>query len=87
MANLSAVVSQLRRERERVSRELERLDNAIAALNTIGGRRNGRRSAAATGKRGRRPRRKLSAAARARIAAAQRARWAKVKARQEKRAA
>lgn len=85
MANLSAVVSQLRRERERVSRELERLDSAIAALNHVGGRSNGRKAAA--GNRGRRPRRKLSAAARARIAAAQRARWAKVKAKQDKKAA
>ncbi len=87
MANLSVVVNQLRRERDRVSRQLERIDNAIAALKTIGGGRNGRRSTAAAGRRGRRPRRKLSAAARARIAAAQRARWAKVKARQEKKAA
>jgi hypothetical protein len=87
MANLSAVVSQLRRERERVSRELERLDSAIAALNHVAGRSNGRKTASASSNRGRRPRRKLSAAARARIAAAQRARWAKVKAKQEKKAA
>lgn len=83
MANISGVVTQLRHERERLSRELERLDNAIAALGHIDGRSNGRTAA----KRGRRPRRKLSAAARARIAAAQRARWAKVKARQERKAA
>jgi len=76
MANLSAVISQLRRERDRVSSELDRLDHAIAALHHIGGR--------STGQRGRRPRRRLSAAARARIAAAQRARWAKVKAKQAK---
>lgn len=84
MANISGVVTQLRHERERLSRELERLDNAIAALGHIDGRSNGRTAAA---KRGRRPRRKLSAAARARIAAAQRARWAKVKARQERKVA
>jgi hypothetical protein len=88
MANLSRVINELRRERERLSREVARLDNAIAALDYVGGSSNGRRAAGA--RRGRRPRRKLSAAARARIAAAQRARWAKVKARQarqEKKAA
>jgi hypothetical protein len=82
MANLSAVISQLRRERDRVSSELDRLDHAIAALDHIGGRSTGRRSASK--QRGRRPRRRLSAAARARIAAAQRARWAKVKSKQAK---
>ena len=76
MANLTAVVKQLRSERDRAARELDRLDAAIAALNHVAGR-DGRRTAA--GRRGRRPRRKLSAAARARIAAAQRARWAKVR--------
>jgi hypothetical protein len=85
MANLSAVVTQLRRERDRVSRELERLENAISALDHIGARSTRGRNSAAT--RARKPRRRLSAAARARIAAAQRARWAKVKAKQEKRAA
>jgi len=80
MANLSAVISQLRRERDRVSSELDRLDHAIAALDHIGGRSTGRRSAST--QRGRRPRRRLSA--RARIAAAQRARWAKVKSKQAK---
>ncbi len=84
MANISGVVSQLRRERARVSRELERLDNAIIALGHITGRSNGRRSTASLT---RRPRRKLSAAARARIAAAQRARWARVKAKLAKKAA
>jgi hypothetical protein len=85
MANISGVVTQLRQERDRLSREVERLDNAIAALGDITGRSNGRTSASS--RRGRRPRRKLSAAARARIAAAQRARWAKVKAKQERKAA
>ncbi len=84
MANISGVVTQLRQERDRLSRELDRLDNAIAALGHIGGRSNGRTALA---RRGRRPRRKLSAAARARIAAAQRARWAKVRAKQERKAA
>lgn len=84
MANLSRVINELRRERDRLSHEVERLDNAIAALDHIGGR-GSRRTAGA--QRGRKPRRRLSAAARARIAAAQRARWAKVKGRAEKKAA
>jgi hypothetical protein len=83
MANISGVVTQLRRERDRLSRELERLDNAIAALDHIGGR--GRKSSSRNN--GRTARRKLSAAARARISAAQRARWAKVKAKLAKKAA
>ena len=77
MANLSSVVRQLQSERDRAARELERLDSALAALNHLGGRGNGRRSAATS--RGRRARPRFSAAARARMAAAQRARWAKVK--------
>ena len=85
MANISGVVTHLRQERDRLSRELDRLDNAIAALGHIGGRTSGRTGVAT--RRGRRPRRKLSAAARARIAAAQRARWAKMKAKQDKKAA
>lgn len=84
MANISGVVVQLRRERARVSHELDRIDNAIAALGRVG-RSNDRRSASASLRR--KPRRRLSAAARARIAAAQRARWAKVKAKQAKKAA
>jgi hypothetical protein len=76
MANLSAVMKQLRNERERIARELERLNNGIAALDHIGTRATrGRRAP-----RGRRGRRRFSAAARARMAAAQRARWAKLKA-------
>ena len=77
IANLSTVVKQLRSERDRAERELERLDNAIAALDHLGGRGNGRRSAATI--RGRSARPRFSPAARARMAAAQRARWAKIK--------
>lgn len=64
---ITTVVRQLRQERDRAAKTLERLDAALAALN---GDSSGRR-----GGRGR-----LSTAARARIAAAQRARWAKVRA-------
>jgi hypothetical protein len=65
MANLSSVVGQLRSERARIAKELERLDAALAALNGASGKK--------------RPG-VLSPAARERIAAAQRARWAKVRA-------
>jgi len=66
MANLAGVVQQLRKERDRAARELERLNAALAALNGGSHRRTATR-------------RTISAAGRARIAAAQRARWAKVR--------
>jgi hypothetical protein len=68
MANLSAVVQQLKNERANAQRVVERLDAALKALRHLGTRNPVSR-----------PRRKLSAAARTRIAAAQRARWAKVR--------
>ncbi len=68
MANLSAVVQQLKQERANAQRVVGRLDAALKALRHLG-----------TGNSVLRPRRKLSAAARRKIAAAQRARWAKVK--------
>ena len=64
MPNLTSVLNQLQQERNRLTSQLERLNNAVAALNGV--RKTG------TG-------RTVSAAARARISAAQRARWAKVK--------
>lgn len=64
MAKFAGVVQQLKAERDRAAREVERMDAALAALNGSHGQLKGT----------------LSAAARARIAAAQRARWAKVKA-------
>ena len=76
MANLSKTVNDLRSERSRVAAELNRLDEAISVLSGLGkggGRRGGKR--------------RLSAAARKRIADAQKARWAKWKAKQQKRAA
>jgi hypothetical protein len=66
MAQMTAVIQQLQKERERAAREVAQLDAALAALNGVAGRRGGTRT--------------LSAAARERIAAAQRARWARVKA-------
>jgi hypothetical protein len=67
MANLAGVVQQLRRERDRAARTVEKVNAALAALKGGShGKRTGTRS-------------RLSAAARARIAAAQRARWAKLR--------
>jgi hypothetical protein len=68
MANLDAIVQQLKREREQAAKTVQKLDAALSALSSS--------SSAVSQKRGSR----LSPAARARIAAAQRARWAKVRA-------
>jgi hypothetical protein len=65
MSNLTAVLKQLQQERNQITTQLERLNNAISALN--GTSKNGSRKGT------------MSAAGRARIAAAQRARWTKVK--------
>ena len=67
MANLAGVVQLLKKEQDRLTKELHGISAALAAFGKTYGKR--------TGTRGR-----LSAAARARIAAAQRARWAKVRA-------
>ena len=78
MINLSAVVADLKTERERAQKTVEQIDAALAALNGLGrnqSRMLRHRSSA---------RRTMSAAARRRIAAAQRARWAKWKAAQKK---
>ena len=65
MTNLTSVLNQLEQERNHLTSQLERLSNALSALNIKGPSR----------------RRTISAAGRARIAAAQRARWAKIKGR------
>ena len=75
MADLDAVLEQLRQERERAAGELRQLEKVIAALSKV----TARSSRAASGS-GKRMKRQLSVAARERIAAAQRARWAKVRA-------
>ena len=79
MPNFETILKQLRSERDRAQQELQRLEDAIRAIeavNLTGRRRAGRppRAAAVPRRRGR-----MSAAGRARIAAAQRARWAKAK--------
>jgi hypothetical protein len=66
LANLSGIIRQLKKERERVQQQLSGLNAALEAF--AGVYRNGSQ-----------PRRKMSPGGRARIAAAQRARWAKVK--------
>jgi len=66
MTNLTSVLNQLEQERIQLVSQLERLNNALTALNGTGKKQTCRT---------------ISAAARARIAAAQRARWAKVKGR------
>jgi hypothetical protein len=68
MANLSAVVQQLKQERAQAQHVVKRLDAALKALKHLG-----------TGNSISRPRRRMSGAARRKIAAAPRVRWAKVK--------
>jgi hypothetical protein len=71
MANLFGIMQQLKKERDRVERELSGLNAALAAfVNVYAGR-----SKPTTG----RKRRKMSVAARKKIAAAQRERWAKAR--------
>ena len=65
MANLTAVIRLLKKEQDRLSRELRGISAALAAFGKAYGKGTGTR--------------KLSASARARIAAAQRARWAKAR--------
>jgi hypothetical protein len=95
MKQMKEVVRQLRTEREHVQQQLQRIDQALAAL---GSSSNGAsRTMSAAGRRrislaqkarwakhkaaGQppKPKRTISMAGRKRIAAAQRARWAKVK--------
>lgn len=93
MENLSVVVQQLKRERERAQNEVQRIDSALAALEILssnGSSRHHSMSAAARkrislaqkarwAKRRSASKPTISAAGRRRIAAAQRARWAKLK--------
>jgi hypothetical protein len=68
MANLSGIVKQLKKERDRVERQLSGLNAALSAFTGV-----------YAGTKPTRKKRTISAAGRKRIAAAQRARWAKVK--------
>lgn len=70
MARLSGIIATLKAERERLQRELKKLDRAVGALEGLTKETRGK------------PQRKLSAGARRRIAAAQKLRWAKWKRKQ-----
>jgi hypothetical protein len=72
MANLSVIVKQLKKERDRVAKQLSGMDAALRAFAGVYG-----------GSKPIRKRRKMSAESRAKIAAAQRRRWAKVRAAQK----
>jgi len=67
MTNLGRVVQMLKKEHDRLTKEMKTISAALSAFGTAYGK-------------GRAPRGGMSVAGRARIAAAQRARWAKVKA-------
>ena len=75
MANLTGTLSQLREQRRMAQRQVEKLDEAIAAIEGLVGK---------GGSSGAPRKRVLSAAGRRRIALAQKARWAKFKAQQRK---
>jgi Skp family chaperone for outer membrane proteins len=73
MADLDAVLEQLKKERKRAEAELRQLEKVIATLSKVATHSGSSQSG------GRGMKSRLSAAARERIAAAQRARWAKVR--------
>ncbi len=75
MPNLRGIVRQLKTERDRAQREVERLNAALMALGNLASQSRGLRRVGAVKRR-----KPLSATARRKIAAAQRARWAKWKA-------
>lgn len=90
MKHMSAVIQRLKREHQHLQQQLQRIDDALAAL---GGNSNGTRTMSGAARRrislaqkarwakqrAAKPKRTISAAGRKRIAAAQKARWAKVK--------
>ena len=65
MTNPGAVVQMLKKEHDRLSKQIRGISAALSAFGAAYGQRNGGRG-------------RMSAAARARIGAAQRARWAKL---------
>jgi len=76
MSDIAKTLQQLREERSRIEKQLSGLDQAISVLGKL-----------VTGGAGSAGKRRLSVAARKRIAQAQKLRWAKWKAKQEKKAA
>jgi hypothetical protein len=75
MPSLTGVLSQLQAERQKMLKEMGKLDQAITVIRDLNH---------TTGNLSARPRSRMSVAARKRIAAAQRVRWAKWKAAQKK---
>jgi hypothetical protein len=71
MTNMGGVVGLLKREHDRLTKQIRGVSAALAAFGAAYGKQNGAR-------------RKISAAGRARIAEAQRQRWAKLKAKNGK---
>ncbi len=74
MANLGQMLEELKAKRNSTKKQLDQLDEAIRALQKLGGS-----NSKGSESKGVKPRRTMSAAARRKIAAAQRARWAKVR--------
>lgn len=72
MAKLTGIVKQLKKERDRVEKQLSGLNAALAAFVGV-----------YAGSTATRKRSTISAAGRKRIAAAQRARWAKIRAKKK----
>jgi hypothetical protein len=66
MSHLTGVVQQLKKEHDRLTRQLDGISRALSAFGAAYGQRTARRS-------------KISAAGRERIAAAQRLRWSNLK--------
>lgn len=87
MATLDRAVKELQSERNRLEKELERINAALSALSSLNSRGRGRGRRRTAGRRTVRPQRHMSAAARRRIAAAQKARWAKLRQERLKKAA
>ncbi len=93
MGIMSGLVQQIRRERDRAQKEVQRLNAALDALGSVSSNGASRHTMSAAGRRRislaqkarwakqktATPKRTISPAGRRRIAAAQRARWAKVK--------
>jgi hypothetical protein len=71
MPNVSSIMEQLKKERDRLEKQLSGLNAALTALAGV-----------YSGGKPVRKRRKMSAKSRAKIAAAQRRRWAKFRAKQ-----
>lgn len=76
MADLSRIVDQLKKERDKVQQQLSGLNAALAAFAGAYSRPGSKRTVVATG----RQRRPMSAKGRAAIRRAQKARWAKFRA-------